>query len=59
MGEGRNVYRFLVESPKEKVHLKHQGVDERMGSKRTLGGLVGGVWGGFPWLRIGIFGGLS
>jgi hypothetical protein len=28
---------FWWESPKEKVHLKDQGVDWRMGSKRTLG----------------------
>jgi hypothetical protein len=31
------------ESPKEKDHLKDQGVDSRMGSKLTLGRLVGGV----------------
>jgi hypothetical protein len=33
---------FWWESPKEKDHLKDQGVDERMGSKWTLGRLVGG-----------------
>jgi hypothetical protein len=40
MGEGRNVYRVLGESPKEKGHLKDQGVDRRMGSKWSLGKLV-------------------
>jgi hypothetical protein len=49
---------FWWESPKEKDHLKDQGVDDRMGSKWTLGRLDGGVWSGFTWLRIGIVGGL-
>jgi hypothetical protein len=42
MGEGRNVYGVLVGKPEEKDHLKDQGVDGRMGSKWTLGRLVGG-----------------
>jgi hypothetical protein len=42
MGEGRNVYMVLVGKPKGKNHLKDQGVDGRMGSKWTLGRLVGG-----------------
>jgi hypothetical protein len=58
MGEGRNVYRVLVGKPEEKDHLKDQGVDGMMGSKWTLGRLVGGVWSGSTWLRIGIVGGL-
>jgi hypothetical protein len=33
MGEGRNVYRILVEKPEGKKHLKDQGVDARVGSK--------------------------
>jgi hypothetical protein len=33
---------FWLESPKEKDHLENQGVDGRMGSKWTLGRLVGG-----------------
>jgi hypothetical protein len=33
---------FWWESPKEKDHLKDQSVDGRMGSKWTLGKLVGG-----------------
>jgi hypothetical protein len=32
---------FWCESPKEKGHLKDQGVDGRMGSKWTVGRLVG------------------
>jgi hypothetical protein len=39
--------------------LKDQGVDGRMGSKRTLGRLVeGGMWSGLTWLRTGTVGGL-
>jgi hypothetical protein len=40
VGEGRKVYRVLVETPERKSHLKDQGVDGRMGSKWTLGRLV-------------------
>jgi hypothetical protein len=40
MGEGR----VLVGKPEAKGHLEDQGVDVRMGSKWTLGRLVGGVW---------------
>jgi hypothetical protein len=35
-----------------------QGVDGRMGSKWILGRLLGEVWSGFTWLRIGTVGGL-
>jgi hypothetical protein len=49
---------FWWESPKEKDHLEDQGIDGRMGSKWILGKLVGGVWSGFTWLRIGTVGGL-
>jgi hypothetical protein len=58
MGEGRNVYRVLVGKPEGKDHLKDQGVDGRVGSQWTLVIFVGGVWSGFSWLRIWIFGGL-
>jgi hypothetical protein len=49
---------FWWESPKKKDQLTDQGVDGRMGSIWTLGRLVGGVWSGFTWLRIGTVGGL-
>jgi hypothetical protein len=49
---------FWWESVKEKDNLEDQGVDGMMGLKWTLGRLVGGVWSGFTWLRIGIVGGL-
>jgi hypothetical protein len=49
---------FWREIHKEKDHLKDQGVDGRMGSKWTLRRLVGGVWSGITWLRIGTVGGL-
>jgi hypothetical protein len=58
MGEGRNVYRVLVGKPVGRNNLKDQGIDGRMGSKRTFGRLVWGVWSGFTWLRIRTVGGL-
>jgi hypothetical protein len=58
MEEGRNAYRVLVGKSEGRDHLKDQGVDNIMGSKWTLGRLVGGVRIGFTWLRIGIVGGL-
>jgi hypothetical protein len=48
MGERRNTYRVLVRNPKEKVHLRDQGVDGMMGSKWTLGRLAGGV----EWIHL-------
>jgi hypothetical protein len=39
---------FWWERRKQKDHLKHQGVDGRMGSKRTLGRLAGGV----EWIHL-------
>jgi hypothetical protein len=42
MGGGETCRRFGWESPKEKDHLKDQGVDRRMGSEWTLGRLFGG-----------------
>jgi hypothetical protein len=51
------VYRVLVGKPEEK-RPPGRDVDGRMGSKWTLGILVGGVWSGFAWLRIGTSGGL-
>jgi hypothetical protein len=58
MGQGRNMYSILVGSPEERHHFEDQGVDGRMGSKWTSGRLVGRVWSGFTWLRIGTAGGL-
>jgi hypothetical protein len=58
MGEGRHVYRVLVGKPEGKRPLGRPGVDGRMGSRWTLGRLVGGVWSGFTWLRIGTVRGL-
>jgi hypothetical protein len=49
---------FWWEGPKENNHFEDQDIDGRMGSKLSLGRLVGGVWSGFSWLRIGIAGGL-
>jgi hypothetical protein len=50
MGDGRNVYRVLVGKPEGKRPLGRP--------KWTLWRLAVGVWSGFTWLRIGIFGGL-
>jgi hypothetical protein len=49
MGEGRNVYRVLMGKPEEKAHLEDQGVDGRMGSKWTIGRLMGG---GVEWIHL-------
>jgi hypothetical protein len=48
MGEGRNVYWIWWESPTENDHLKDLSVEGRMGSKWTLGSLVGGV----EWIHL-------
>jgi hypothetical protein len=45
MAEGRNMYRVLVGKPEGKRPLERPSVDGWMGSKWTLGRLVGG--GGF------------
>jgi hypothetical protein len=57
--EGRNVYRVLVGKPEGKGHLKDQGVDGRMGLEWILGRLVGGLWSGVTWLRVGADGEIS
>jgi hypothetical protein len=41
---------FWCESPRERDHLEDQGVDGRMGSKWTLGRLVG--VGGVEWIDL-------
>jgi hypothetical protein len=58
MGEERKVYKVWRESPKERDHLKDQGVDGKMGSEWILGKLAWGVWIGFDCLRTGTGGGL-
>jgi hypothetical protein len=45
--------RFRWESLKERDHSEDRGVDRRMESEYALGRLVGGMWSGFRWLRIG------
>jgi hypothetical protein len=50
MGGERNMTGFWWESLKEKDHLKDQGVDGRMGSKWTVGRLVGG--GEVKWIHL-------
>jgi hypothetical protein len=52
----RNVYKVLMEKPKDRDHLGDQGVDGRMGSEWMLGRVAGGVWSGSSWLRIGTVG---
>jgi hypothetical protein len=46
---------FSWGSPKD---LKDGGGDGKMGLEWILGRLVGGVWSGLTWLRIGTGGGL-
>jgi hypothetical protein len=41
---------FWWESPKEKDHFEDKGVDGRMGSKWTLGRLLGGR--GVEWIHL-------
>jgi hypothetical protein len=53
MREGRKMYRVLVGKPEGKDHLKDQGVDGRMGSKWTIGRLVGGVMNFIPLIPTG------
>jgi hypothetical protein len=49
---------FWWESQTARDHLEDQGIDGTMGSKWILGRLVGGVYSGSSWLRIGTGGGL-
>jgi hypothetical protein len=48
---------FWWESPRERDHLKDQGVGGKMESERILGRLAWGVWIGFDWLIRGTGGG--
>jgi hypothetical protein len=58
MGEGRNVYRVLVGKPEGKRPLGRPWRRWEDGIKMGLTEIVGGVWSGFTWLRIGTVGGL-
>jgi hypothetical protein len=57
-GEGRNLYRVLMGKSEGKKTLERQRCRWENGIKWTLGRLVGGMWSGFTWLRIGTVGGL-
>jgi hypothetical protein len=57
MGEGRNVYRVLVEKPQAKRPLGRPRRRWEDGMKMDLREIFGGVLSGFTWLRIGIVGG--
>jgi hypothetical protein len=58
MGEGRNVYRVLVEKPEGKRRLGRPRRRWKDGIKMNLREIGLGVWSGFTWLRIGTVGGL-
>jgi hypothetical protein len=58
MQRRENCTQVWWESSKETNHSENRGVDGRMGSKWILEKLVGRVWSGFTWLRIGTGGGL-
>jgi hypothetical protein len=58
MGEGRNVYRVLMGKPEGKRPLERPRRRWEDGIIMDLREIVWGVWSGFTWLRIGIFGGL-
>jgi hypothetical protein len=58
MGEERNLYRFLVGKPGGKGPLRKPRRRWKDGIKMDLRETGWGVWTGFTWLRITIFGGL-
>jgi hypothetical protein len=58
MGEGRNVYRVLEGNPEGKRPFGRPRRRWEDGMKMELKEIRWGVWSGFTWLRIGIFGGL-
>jgi hypothetical protein len=58
IGEGRNMYRVLVGKTEGKRPLGRPRHRWENGIKIDLREIVGGVWSGFTWLRLGIVGGL-
>jgi hypothetical protein len=58
MGEGRNLYRFLVRKPEGRRPLGRPRRKCEDGFKMDLEEIGWGVWSGFTWLRIGTVGGL-
>jgi hypothetical protein len=58
IGEGRNVHRVLVGKREGRRPLERPRRRWEDGIKMVLTGLVGGVWSGLSWLRIGTVGGL-
>jgi hypothetical protein len=54
MGEGRNMYKVLVEKPEGKSQRRSW----EDGIKMDLREIGWGVWSGLIWLRIGTIGGL-
>jgi hypothetical protein len=58
MVDGRNVYRILVVKPEGKRSLGTPRCRCEDGIKTDLRYIGWGVWSGFTWLRIEIFGGL-
>jgi hypothetical protein len=57
MGEGRGVYRVLVENLRERDRLVNPGVDGRIILRRIFRKWDVGVWTGLRWLRIETGGG--
>jgi hypothetical protein len=56
MGEGRNVYRVLVEKPEGKRSLERPRRRWEDGIKMDLREICWRVWSGFIWLGIGSLG---
>jgi hypothetical protein len=58
MGEIRNAYNILFETPEGKRPRGRSSVDGRIILERILGKQGGKVWTAFTWLRIGTSAGL-
>jgi hypothetical protein len=57
LGEGRGVYRVLVEKLRERDHWEDPGVDGRIILRWIFRKWDVGVWTGLSWLRIETAGG--